>query len=279
VGIPAERDRRIRPIVTDFEWFPDSSVTMPDSLVTIPDGTAPTRPVHPRSRGEHRNRADDRMRAAGSSPLARGTRELIIRAIRAEAVHPRSRGEHGPRSSRSSCQCGSSPLARGTLVGANGSPETFRFIPARAGNTAHASGHRKPMAVHPRSRGEHARRNPRRPRTGGSSPLARGTPVDVHVAAGLGRFIPARAGNTRPDRRDARPVPVHPRSRGEHIAPRSSPAATNGSSPLARGTPLKARRTGKTPRFIPARAGNTTIRARAIRTRTVHPRSRGEHEK
>ena len=51
----------------------------------------------------------------------------------------------------------------------------------------------------------------------------------------------------------------------------------NGSSPLARGTPLLTTWTLSSPRLIPARAGNTrTFPASRVMV-TAHPRSRGEH--
>ena len=91
-------------------------------------------PAHPRSRGEHVPVTLAPERAFGSSPLARGTRELIdhrgqrLRLIparagntgygesrpRAPQAHPRSRGEHPTPTARSISGGGSSPLARGT---------------------------------------------------------------------------------------------------------------------------------------------------------------------
>ena len=70
---------------------------------------------------------------------------------------------------------------------------------------------------------------------------------------------------------------VHPRSRGEHVSPSRALSVCGGSSPLARGTPRRGARRPHSPRFIPARAGNT---GKSWATRfgpAVHPRSRGEH--
>ena len=71
--------------------------------------------------------------------------------------------------------------------------------------------------VHPRWRGERARKNPLFDRRIGSSPLARGTvPFDLNVDLG-GRFIPAGAGNgSIPDWSHAWDA-VHPRWRGERF--------------------------------------------------------------
>ena len=73
-------------------------------------------------------------------------------------------------------------------------------------------------------------------------------------------------------------IPVHPRSRGEHLALLSGGATGIGSSPLARGTPAPPLARPVVPRFIPARAGNTQCRRCRRPRHTVHPRSRGEHD-
>ena len=91
------------------------------------------------------------------------------------------------------------------------------------------------------------------------------------------RFIPARAGNTPPAGGLNCRRPVHPRSRGEHRCEWVSARYVDGSSPLARGTHGRSRRPSGSPRFIPARAGNTPTRRCWGSTPTVHPRSRGEH--
>ena len=73
-----------------------------------------TAQAHPRSRGEHRGVQAFLSTLYGSSPLARGTRNLLrhLRSIR--LAHPRSRGEHKVSGNRNLSRCGSSPLARGT---------------------------------------------------------------------------------------------------------------------------------------------------------------------
>ena len=255
--------------------------------------------IHPRSRGEHILPCGLPYLFVGSSPLARGTPERPRHAIRrhrfiparagntcgrksafgAAPVHPRSRGEHAGCTSGRSCSSGSSPLARGTRLQVRELHDVFRFIPARAGNTDSRAAPGTTPAVHPRSRGEHTHRSNRRLSYFGSSPLARGTPRRRGLAAGGGRFIPARAGNTMASATIPRYLPVHPRSRGEHAAPVSNIQQAVGSSPLARGTPgrVKSRRDRR--RFIPARAGNTVSSLGIINTYAVHPRSRGEHSR
>ena len=255
--------------------------------------------VHPRSRGEHNGGRSGVRTRTGSSPLARGTRPpgRILRPrhrfIPARAgntpacatggprspVHPRSRGEHPPVGDVGPALVGSSPLARGTPTRRLPPPARDRFIPARAGNTSAEYCRQSGVPVHPRSRGEHGRGTRRRATCRGSSPLARGTPARAGGAAGAGRFIPARAGNTPARDQRVEDRSVHPRSRGEHspVAPRAEDLI--GSSPLARGTRPGTSAAGRHRRFIPARAGNTTGSGSSSSDRTVHPRSRGEHRR
>ena len=70
----------------------------------------------------------------------------------------------------------------------------------------------------------------------GSSPLARGTPVEGWHALDADGLIPARAGNTYPRGVYAVLCWAHPRSRGEHLSTSVSATVRPGSSPLARGT-------------------------------------------
>ena len=153
-------------------------------------------PAHPRSRGEHTLLILPKHGLPGSSPLARGTRSVLIwpmswgRLIPARAgntfplhrnrlltaAHPRSRGEHPSGSATYQICHGSSPLARGTPTGGGGNTPRPRLIPARAGNTVASVVCKSPWTAHPRSRGEHPLRNVTSTPGCGSSPLARGTP-------------------------------------------------------------------------------------------------------
>ena len=111
--------------------------------------------------------------------------------------------------------------------------------------------------VHPRWRGEHATAMDWINTEDGSSPLARGTQVNIARDLERDRFIPAGAGNTRSSRRRTPGGPVHPRWRGEHDATMAHIMAGNGSSPLARGTRRVGSAAQQPERFIPAGAGNT----------------------
>jgi len=173
---------------------------------------------------------------SGSSPRSRGTpvtelqRKAAHRFIPAIAgntivdkqcspvlpVHPRDRGEHRRITMKILQLIGSSPRSRGTRPRRPSVHFGSRFIPAIAGNTSTSMRIRCRWPVHPRDRGEHVRSPvPRRGRRG-SSPRSRGTPPKEPRLPSRRRFIPAIAGNTRGGASAWRPVPVHPRDRGEH---------------------------------------------------------------
>ena len=132
--------------------------------------------VHPRMRGERRSTAFTAFLRCGSSPHARGTRQLLrqwgkrkrfIPACAGNAprfavsrppvsVHPRMRGERDGDPNSADWRHGSSPHARGTreLVGCE--QRAQRFIPACAGNAMGQECDAEHPAVHPRMRGERA---------------------------------------------------------------------------------------------------------------------------
>ena len=174
--------------------------------------------AHPRSRGEHIPDVTPPARVEGSSPLARGTLDnfagnclvagliparagntpVTARAVQPKRAHPRSRGEHVPLRITKKERMGSSPLARGTPRGFVERSGLVGLIPARAGNTMGLTSSSYAARAHPRSRGEHPRITPRAAASGGSSPLARGTPRFAEAGIYALGLIPARAGNTCP---------------------------------------------------------------------------------
>ena len=255
------------------------------------------RSVHPRWRGEHDTHALSDAIKFGSSPLARGTRArhllavALVRFIPAGAgnttarasppslppVHPRWRGEHPKAPPIGTASAGSSPLARGTRHADALRLAADRFIPAGAGNTSRSCPWSTATTVHPRWRGEHYRIAARSRPAGGSSPLARGTQVQARLHVAGARFIPAGAGNTSEIRNSRGWTPVHPRWRGEHLRSRKGLPPRAGSSPLARGTPVRIGPAHRARRFIPAGAGNTPASTTRQAPWPVHPRWRGEH--
>ena len=128
---------------------------------------------------------------------------------------------------------------------------------------------------HPRSRGVYRLTEAVRVFRRGSSPLARGLPVEQLEAAGAAGIIPARAGFTCRGRRGGRRRRDHPRSRGVYIKFRTVLENAIGSSPLARGLPNEDPEKAAFLGIIPARAGFTRTRTSSDSDSTDHPRSRG----
>ncbi len=111
----------------------------------------------------------------------------------------------------------------------------------------------------------------------GSSPLARGTPLQLTMQQVNFRFIPAGAGNTPRTATNAAKPTVHPRWRGEHSTAEDGPTGRSVSSQLARVTLIKPVHGAQWVRFIPAGAGNTSSMFQTFTVIAVHPRWRGEH--
>ena len=190
-------------------------------------------------------------------PAGAGNTSQMASQTRCSTVHPRWRGEHVLKHGLTMPDRGSSPLARGTRADQHRPAAARRFIPAGAGNTSNSHSITATATVHPRWRGEHTMAPGPIERSGGSSPLARGTHFYLDVAVDDQRFIPAGAGNTSSSSR----------VRAQAI----------GSSPLARGTRATWSPAAWRYRFIPAGAGNTPQPGRWPPVRPVHPRWRGEH--
>jgi len=239
--------------------------------------TATSLPVHPRGRGEHQFGHRDGHASPGSSPRARGTRDLFHYRLRVAGFIPAGAGN-----TRAGRVVGRTPLVHPRGRGEHRDHRTAevsagRFIPAGAGNTSVTPAPSSTDSVHPRGRGEHRGHHLRPARDRGSSPRARGTQGGSLRGQRRERFIPAGAGNTgrRPTQEFS--FPVHPRGRGEHHTIPLQASAMAGSSPRARGTLAMAQHVRAFHRFIPAGAGNTRPLPPARTTRPVHPRGRGEH--
>ena len=135
--------------------------------------------------------------------------------IDAAAAYPRSPGEQWWPGKAYDDVFGLSPLSRGTVWYSGRSYRPSRFIPARAGNSAHNLVEHVFLAVYPRSRREQSGRTGKDMELIGLSPLARGTVQDVRAELNGPRFIPARAGNSSGRKSGAERPTVYPRSRGE----------------------------------------------------------------
>ena len=193
----------------------------------------------------------------GSSPLARGLRRPVIRALGKRGIiparagfttpalppaptgsdHPRSRGVYNDLLDPEQQYSGSSPLARGLRDRGRTARRATRIIPARAGFTQLGRRRAAPGPDHPRSRGVYGTPPGSTRGFRGSSPLARGLLVGRRGQGNHDRIIPARAGFTRVGH--ARPISPtdHPRSRGVYADFGMLSEDEAGSSPLARGLP------------------------------------------
>ena len=112
----------------------------------------------------------------------------------------------------------------------------------------------------------------------GSSPLARGLPPSNFPSVGGGGIIPARAGFTSPRGRGSRGGADHPRSRGVYFGKVDYITFNDGSSPLARGLPIRPGQTDHAVGIIPARAGFTNDPLSRLVRSSDHPRSRGVYK-
>ena len=192
---------------------------------------------HPRSRGVYAPFSSSRESQYGSSPLARGLRQggvpaaARLRIIPARAGftpvgcasarcrgdHPRSRGVYPTEMWARTPPLGSSPLARGLRPSVPALARLGRIIPARAGFTDRLVDAQRQLQDHPRSRGVYGFGWDAPEGMTGSSPLARGLPVDVEGDVADERIIPARAGFTRPRPHGHGARQDHPRSRGVYM--------------------------------------------------------------
>ena len=153
------------------------------------------------------------------------------------------------------------------------------IIPARAGFTRSRSRSPTPTGDHPRSRGVYLDVCVSIVHSDGSSPLARGLRRAATAATARRRIIPARAGFTRWSVVRGRRRTDHPRSRGVYAGTSFKTMLQRGSSPLARGLPLRLADLDPPGRIIPARAGFTRPSRRCPATPGDHPRSRGVYSR
>ena len=214
----------------------------------------------------------------GSSPHARGPRSIFPINIDQSGIipacagstngftfrlgrnkdHPCMRGVHLAVKVASAIAQGSSPHARGPLLLLRVDSFEPGFIPACAGSTVQILGNPGRTAVHPRMRGVHSQWQAGHCSSLGSSPHARGPPVQKPEKVWVQRFIPACAGSTRLHAGMGVEDQVHPRMRGVHPCRCLRPGISRGSSPHARGPLAQNLAQFRWTGFIPACAGSTT---------------------
>ena len=188
-------------------------------------------------RGEHSASSKTSRPSTGSSPHARGAHWLIPLAV--------------------IWGLGSSPHARGARVDRTVRAVTDGLIPACAGSTRTPTPTHSPPPAHPRMRGEHLQALPKGRAVVGSSPHARGARKERGRNDPSPRLIPACAGSTVAEHRLESTWRAHPRMRGEHLTRLDNAFERDGSSPHARGAPVRLSPGTPRPGLIPACAGST----------------------
>ena len=194
---------------------------------------------HPRSRGVYSQPASRDRAAGGSSPLARGLRETLTEALTRARIIPARAGFTAGRCGRRE-RHRDHPRSRGVYAAMRACIDGRRWIiPARAGFTLPRTPRGTRRTDHPRSRGVYSSTVSWTTARRGSSPLARGLLAVSLVFLLVIGIIPARAGFTRGLLQPRRRRRDHPRSRGVYVHGRQDHGLGQGSSPLARGLPLR----------------------------------------
>ena len=194
----------------------------------------------------------------GIIPACAGSTGRVLSFSLRERDHPRVRGEHRRSWPPAMHGEGSSPRARGALKARPAVLGCVGIIPACAGSTMRGEQVGALGGDHPRVRGEHSDPGCAPHTRAGSSPRARGAQLDLRAVLRQVGIIPACAGSTTASISSAPQVRDHPRVRGEHT-PRTAPKYSKaGSSPRARGAPLRDDPGVLLAGIIPACAGSTS---------------------
>ena len=174
--------------------------------------------------------------------------------------HPRACGANNDATPLDMRDGGSSPRVRGKRHQQHGHKPGDRIIPARAGQTTHASYHAEPSTDHPRACGANRAFTCLCLLRFGSSPRVRGKRHMAGRPIWPVRIIPARAGQTRLKLHWAMPMPDHPRACGANPCTCVRALSMAGSSPRVRGKHRFCCFLFCRVRIIPARAGQTRER-------------------
>ena len=192
--------------------------------------------------------------------------------------HPRACGANGTSGLPKSTNTGSSPRVRGKLFDTVARRESFRIIPARAGQTHAAYENFARMPDHPRACGANSGGVGEQFHKRGSSPRVRGKLRHHHPDRRSERIIPARAGQTFPRHSATDLRSDHPRACGANPTQAIQIGGGFGSSPRVRGKPCGTRGGVSACRIIPARAGQTGGPSQRPRHRPDHPRACGANK-
>ena len=130
---------------------------------------------------------------------------------------------------------------------------------------------------HPRTRGEYRRFRGTRSQSRGSPPHTRGILSDIKRRCSSIGITPAHAGNTCTQKKQARQIGDHPRTRGEYLTQTIVVMIYPGSPPHTRGIPISTEATAPAVGITPAHAGNTVLSWHYKLRFRDHPRTRGEY--
>ena len=186
-------------------------------------------------------------------------------------LSPRVRGNRLPRSSRRGI-IGLSPRVRGNQTNPTAPPPRRRSIPACAGEPAAMLDNADRVSVYPRVCGGTSRVRRRICPRMGLSPRVRGNPTRGGGGSGVGRSIPACAGEPATRRRVRNFPKVYPRVCGGTTANTTGRAAPWGLSPRVRGNRPRPGVPGRGQGSIPACAGEPGFRSRRPKREQVYPR-------
>ena len=210
------------------------------------------------------------------TPAHAGTASSSSATVVSSAVHPRARGDGRASPLRPRHHHGSPPRTRGRRDGHGRAHQAPRFTPAHAGTAPGSAGCSTYPPVHPRARGDGARRRSSSTLQPGSPPRTRGRRPRPRRLGARKRFTPAHAGTAHYGFHPLLSASVHPRARGDGQALALSLFDDAGSPPRTRGRRLsdRARRPGR--RFTPAHAGTAGYGVTRAQGCSVHPRARGD---
>ena len=226
-------------------------------------------------RGVYEALAEGEADASGSSPHARGLRTMMSERGDEGGIIPACAGFTLDVCVSIVHSDGSSPHARGLLAHLGAVQRHRGIIPACAGFTNARKQSVQAQPDHPRMRGVYALLLVDGWWGLGSSPHARGLPIEDGIVTATQRIIPACAGFTRGEGECRVHGGDHPRMRGVYYAPAHRLRRRRGSSPHARGLPGPLTAEDAPQRIIPACAGFTRLPdGHRLRGRD-HPRMRG----
>ncbi len=149
----------------------------------------------PRARGPHVVCVQP-VRQRGNNPARAGTTPSATGRTLATWEQPRTRGDHSGGRKVVEPPAGTTPHARGPLVSGQPTGQRPGNNPARAGTTWTQGKDSGGGGEQPRTRGDHCARSSPSPRSTGTTPHARGPPIDPNGGIRPAGNNPARAGTT-----------------------------------------------------------------------------------